>query len=474
MQLSNKKNKQKMGRPHVMVIPYPAQGHVLPLMSFSRYLAQQGIQITFINTEFNHNRIINSISKSSHDDYVGDRIKLVSIPDGLEDSPEERNIPGKLSESVLRFMPTKVEELIERMISENNGGAVISCVVADQSLGWAIEVAAKFGIRRAAFCPAAAASMVLGFSIQKLVDDGLIDYDGTPKVRKAIKLSPGMPEMETDKFVWVCLKNKDSQRNIFQLMLQNNKSIESTDWLLCNSVYELETAAFGVAPKILPIGPIGLAHHSLQQESTSLGSFLPQDRDCLDWLDRKIPGSVIYVAFGSFGIMGKAQLEELAIGLAITKRPVLWVNSCGDQPPIEAGSDRIKVVRWAPQREVLSHRAIGCFVSHCGWNSTLEGAQNGIPFVCIPYFADQFINKAYICDVWKIGLGIELDERGVVPRLEVKKKIDEVMRANGDYKKRAIMVKQTLMKSVAKDGFSYENLNKFVNWVKLQSELTKF
>lgn len=164
-----------------MVIPFPAQGHVLPLMTFSRYLAHQGIQITFINTEFNHNRIINSLSKSSHDDYVGDRIKLVSIPDGLEDSPEERNIPGKLSESVLRFMPSRVEELIERMISKTSGGcggAIISCIVADQSLGWAIEVAVKFGIRRAAFCPAAAATMVLGFSIQKLVDDGLIDSDG--------------------------------------------------------------------------------------------------------------------------------------------------------------------------------------------------------------------------------------------------------------------------------------------------------
>lgn len=170
-----------MGRPHVLVIPYPAQGHVIPLMSFSHYLAKQGIQITFINTEFNHNCIINSLSKSSHEAYVGDEINLLSIPDGLEDSPDERNIPGKLSESVLRFMPTKVEELIERMIAESSGGCngtSISCVVADQSLGWAIEVAAKFGIRRAAFCPAAAASMVLGFSIQKLIDDGLIDSEG--------------------------------------------------------------------------------------------------------------------------------------------------------------------------------------------------------------------------------------------------------------------------------------------------------
>lgn len=126
------------------------------------------------------------------------------------------------------------------------------------------------------------------------------------------------------------------------------------------------------------------------------------------------------------------------------------------------------MVRWAPQREVLSHRAIGCFVSHCGWNSTLEGVQNGIPFLCIPYFADQFINKAYICDVWKIGLGFDQDERGVTSRLEVNKKIDEIMRDNGECKKRAIKIKEIVMKNIEKDGISYENLSKFVNWIKTE------
>lgn len=149
-------------------------------------------------------------------------------------------------------------------------------------------------------------------------------------------------------------------------------------------------------------------------------------------------------------------------------RPVLWVTSGGDQPPMRVGSGQVIVVKWAPQREVLLHRAIGCFVSHCGWNSTLEGVQSGIPFLCIPYFADQFINKTYICNVWKIGLGFEQDERGIISRLEVKRKIDEIMRDNGEFKKRAIKIKEIVMKNVVKDGISYENLNKFVNWIKTE------
>ncbi|XP_033148636.1 UDP-glycosyltransferase 83A1 [Brassica rapa] len=184
-----------MGRPHVMFITYPEQGHVRPLLIFSRNLASQGI--TFVNTEFNHNRIISSLSKPSHDDHVVDGIKLVSIPDGLEDSPEEKNVPGKLSESVLRFMPTKVEELIERMISETSG-AVISCVVADQSLGWAMEVAAKFGIRRAAFCPAAAASMVLGFRP--------VAYGASEEIGP-FRISKGGSGLYLNKFAWNSLAN---------------------------------------------------------------------------------------------------------------------------------------------------------------------------------------------------------------------------------------------------------------------------
>lgn len=72
--------------------------------------------------------------------------------------------------------------------------------------------------------------------------------------------------------------------------------------------------------------------------------------------------------------------------------------------------------------------------------------------------------------MWKIGLGFELEEHGVISRLEVKMKIDEIMRDNGEFKKRAIKIKEIVMKNVVKDGISYENLSKFVNWIK--SEVT--
>ncbi|KAK1352353.1 hypothetical protein POM88_053292 [Heracleum sosnowskyi] len=74
------------------------------------------------------------------------------------------------------------------------------------------------------------------------------------------------------------------------------------------------------------------------------------------------------------------------------------------------------MVSWTPQVKVLRHPSIACFLSHCGWNSTSEGVSNGVPFLCWPYFADQFLNQTYICDVWKVGLRCDKDETGIVSK----------------------------------------------------------
>ena len=74
------------------------------------------------------------------------------------------------------------------------------------------------------------------------------------------------------------------------------------------------------------------------------------------------------------------------------------------------------VVSWCPQQKVLAHRAVACFVSHCGWNSTMEGVRNGMPFLCWPYFADQFVDRNYITDVWRTGLAASPDAGGVVTK----------------------------------------------------------
>ncbi|KAJ4707315.1 UDP-glycosyltransferase [Melia azedarach] len=434
-----KEKKHRMGNPHVLVIPYPAQGHVIPLMELSQCLVKHGFRITFVNTEYNHKLVKNALSVKED---KGDLIHLVSIPDGLE-SLEDRNKPGKISEAILRVMPGNVEKLIEEINSSENDR--ISCVLADQSIGWALEIAEKKGIKRAAFCPAAAALLVLSLSVPKLIDDGIIDDDGTPTKRQIIKLSTTMPAMNTENFVWACLGNKLAQMNIFELMVNNNRSLKLTDWLLCNSTYDLEPAAFALAPEILPIGPL-LASTRL---GDSAASFWPEDSTCLKWLDERPPKSVIYVAFGSFTVFDPTQFQELATGLELSNKPFLWVvghdftdkmNNFFSKGFLDRVADRGKMVSWAPQQKVLQHPSIACFMSHCGWNSTMEG----------------------------VGIGFTRNERGIIPQEEVKRKVEQLL-ISEEYKERASNLKEMVLNNIKEGGSSYKNFKNFIDWLKTEA-----
>ncbi|CAK9162988.1 unnamed protein product, partial [Ilex paraguariensis] len=171
-----------MGNPHILMISYPAQGHVIPLMELAQCLAQHGFKITFVNTQITHKRVLNAMAGK---EILGNQIHLVSIPDGLEE--EDRSIPGKLTDSILRVVPGNLEELIKEINESVDDN--ISCLIADISIGCVLEVAMKMGIRRAAFVPAAATVRVLGSSIPKLIGDGIINNDGTPTKNQTIQLS---------------------------------------------------------------------------------------------------------------------------------------------------------------------------------------------------------------------------------------------------------------------------------------------
>lgn len=68
--------------------------------------------------------------------------------------------------------------------------------------------------------------------------------------------------------------------------------------------------------------------------------------------------------------------------------------------------DQGKVVSWAPQLQVLKHKAVGLYLTHCGWNSTMEAIQCQKPLLCYPVAGDQFVNCKYIVKVWKFGVKI--------------------------------------------------------------------
>ncbi|KAG6509709.1 UDP-glycosyltransferase 83A1-like [Zingiber officinale] len=449
-----------MAVPHVLALPFPAQGHVIPFMELCHCLVDHGFKVTFVNTEFNHKRLLTALSAGS----AVEQIALVTVPDGL--GPEEdRNDLARLTEALTKVMPRCLEELIEKSKKTEDP---MTCMLVDWNMGWALEVGCKKGLRSASFWPAAAQVLETLLSIPKLISRGVINADGTPiSEHETFQLGPGMPFINASHLVWNLLGDGRTKLLIFNHIVNNNRAIDVAEFIICNSFKELEEPTFRYNPKILPIGPLltGL------RPNRALGNFWPEDAACLSWLDEQQPGSVVYVAFGSFTIFDRGQFQEFALGLEATGRPFLWVvrpDLTGDSADAypdgfkERVGDRGRIVAWAPQQKVLAHPSVACFVSHCGWNSTMEGVRNGKLFLCWPYFGDQFLNQSYICDDWKVGLRMTPDESGIVKREQVKSKVEELL-SNEEMRARASMLKENAQQSINEGGASLENLKTFMD-----------
>ncbi|MED6110908.1 hypothetical protein PIB30_047324 [Stylosanthes scabra] len=448
----------------VLVLPSPAQGHLNPMMILSQRLVEYGCNIIFVNTEFIHNKVISPMGNQEAGVTGRSPIKLMSIPDGLGPDSDRKNI-RELFGAMFNNMPAKLEKMIEDLRLKD--GVTVSCIVADFMMTWALEIASKIGIKGVLFYPSAASMLALQCSIPKLIDDGIIDSNGLPITQKTFQLSPSFPAMDTDSIWWAKMLDSKSGTEVFNAVVHCMTNLELTEWWLCHTTFDLEPEALSYLPKLLPIGPLLRSYdHDEGESEISLGHFWEEDLSCINWLDQQPHSSVIYVAFGSSTHFDSKQFTEIALGLELTNRPFLWVvrrdSNCINN--VFKGNQG-KVVEWAPQQKVLSHPAVACFVSHCGWNSTIEGLSNGVPFLCWPYFADQFFDKTYICDVLKVGLGFDSDENGLISHEEIKDKVDKVL-SDENIRSRAHVLKEKLLSNIKDGGTSSENLNKFIKWLK--------
>ena len=236
--------------------------------------------------------------------------------------------------------------------------------------------------------------------------------------------------------------------------------IETTTCIVVNTFEELEHSSLKATKCETPVRYIGpLAPPPLDKNNATISAnFFREETESLNWLDKQEPGSVIYISFGSVASLAQDQIREIASGVEASNQPFLWVvrDSITSIPEgfIERTNTRGLVIKWAPQLRVLTHPSVGSFLTHCGWNSTLESIHAGVPMLCFPVFGDQHLNALLIEDVWKLGVSLSkgFKDGGIVGD-EVEKAIISLMRFE-DIKERASQWKLCSHRAIQEGGTS--------------------
>eukprot|EP01018_Ginkgo_biloba_P015405 Gb_14883 [translate_table: standard] len=458
-------------KPHVVVVSYPAQGHINPMLQFSKRLAAKGLLVTFVTTQ-------NSLECmfEAQDDWESSKsnlaIRFESISDGLpRDFDRAQNVDMFL-EQLRKMGGFTLGRLLERL---NSQGTTASCIIYDSFLPWVLHVANSFNIPCAFFWTQSSAVYSVYYHFIK----GLTTFWKAEKTTDRIAI-PGLPDMSVED-VPSFVQPSNPYGSMFQVVVEQFKTVSEATWILGNSFQELESEEINsmksVGSSIRAVGPLlpSAFTDGRNPEDNDFGSNLWKAAECIDWLNTKAASSVVYVSFGSVAVISREQIHEIAHGLQHSGHAFLWVirpapkvDSSEEILPesfLEETGKQGLVVPWSPQLQVLSHPSVGCFMTHCGWNSTLESLSLGVPVLGVPQWSDQTTNSKYIADVWKTGLRLNKRADGVVDREEVKRSISKLMEGEDGFelRKNAFKWKVLTRHAMADGGSSHRNIQEFVD-----------
>ncbi|KAL5705209.1 7-deoxyloganetin glucosyltransferase [Ranunculus cassubicifolius] len=477
---------QGVNKPHAVCIPYPAQGHVHPMLKLAKLLHHRGFHITFVNTEYNHKRLLKSRGPNSLNGLPDFQFK--TIPDGLppvDDIDATQSIPA-LCVSTSKYCLPHFQNLINDLNNDPTLPAV-SCIVSDGCMSFTVDAAQELGIPEVLFWTTSACGFLGYVHYPHLIQSGLVPLKDTSQftngyLETKVESINGMKNIRLHDLPSF-IRTTDPDDNMLKYICGEVRNAPRASAIILNTFDALESDVVSAMKSILPpVYTIGSLHMLVKQVSNeklnSLGSNLwREETDCLQWLDLKEPGSVVYVNFGSITVVTPEQMMEFAWGLANCKHTFLWVI----RPDLVSGDsamlspeflaeieERGLLVSWCPQEEVLNHPSIGGFLTHSGWNSTIESICSGVPMICWPFFAEQQTNCRYSCVHWNIGM--EIDNN--VKRDEVESLVRELMEEEKGktMKLKAMEWKKKAEEAVAPGGSSYMNINKLVEEILVTSK----
>ncbi|KAL8140616.1 hypothetical protein V2J09_006637 [Rumex salicifolius] len=466
---------------HAILIPYPLQGHVIPAVHLATKLASNGFTVTFVNTHYIHHQISSS-SASSADIFEEARnsgldIRYETIGDGFPLGFDRSLNHDQFFEGFLHVFPAHVEELLKKLLTEE-GGERARLMIVDSFFVWPSMLASKYEMLYASFWTEPALVLSLYFHLDLLKLHG---HFGSQKNREdSIDYIPGVNSINPkDVMSYLQPTCYDIDTICHRIIYQAFADAKRADFIIINTVQELEPetiTALNKARPTYPIGPLFPLGFTKSPVSTSLWP----ESDCSTWLAAQPDCSVLYISFGSYAHTSKEVIHAMAHGLLRSSIRFIWairpdIVSSDDPNPLPEGFEewvrgKGLVVTWCSQREVLMDRAVGGFLTHCGWNSILESVWCGVPLLCYPLYTDQFTNRKLVVDDWMVG--INLSDQDSVTDHEVARNIDRLMMGESADELRVNVEKmsKTIKNALADNGSSQRCFDKFLEDVKVKMD----
>ncbi|KDP24996.1 hypothetical protein JCGZ_23979 [Jatropha curcas] len=370
-----------------------------------------------------------------------------------------------------------LQEPLEKAIKELHPHAIVAYLF----FPWTTDLASKYAIPRLIFYGTSFISMCCVESIVINQPHKKVFSD-----TEAFVL-PGLPDPVKFTKSQIPDTLSEEQPNFFTRSLSYAREVEKRSLgIIVNSFYELEPAYADYYRNVLGkkawhIGPVSLCNRNLEEKARRGDISGVSEHDCIKWLDLKKPNSVIYVCFGTVTKFSQSQLQEIAIGLENSGQDFIWVvrkeknEEEGEEKWLPDGYEkRIEgkglIIRgFAPQVLILDHEAVGGFVTHCGWNSALEGISAGLPMVTWPIFADQFFNEKLITSILKIGVGVGAQKwvrlvGDYIMCEKLEKAVKEIMVGEKaeEIRNRAKKIGEMARKAVEDGGSSYNDLSDLI------------
>ncbi|KAL0816041.1 hypothetical protein Bca101_072485 [Brassica carinata] len=465
----------------LIFIPSPATGHLMATVEMAERLLDENnrLSITVIIISFNSKTtsIIAALTAASNT-----RLRYEVI------SGEEQPTELTATDSHVQILKPLVKDAVAKLLEQTRPDSPrLAGFVVDMYCTCMIDVADEFGVPSYLFYTSNAGFLGLLLHMQFMYDSAEENnkYDMSEFEDSDAELV--VPSL-TRPYPLKCLPYIFKSKEWFSFFRTQARRFRETKGILVNTVAELE--------------PHGLKFLSNGDSDTppaySVGPVLHLKNDTdvaqaeiLEWLDEQPAGSVVFLCFGSMGGFSEEQAREIATALEGSGHRFLWSlrrasPNVMKEPPREFSNleeilpegfiDRMKargkVIGWAPQAAVLEKPAVGGFISHGGWNSTLESLWFGVPTAIWPLYAEQKFNAFEMVE--ELGLSVEIrkywrgdlllgrTEMKLVTAEEIERGIRVLMEQGSDVRKRVKEISEKCTVALMDGGSSRIALRKFL------------